>query len=184
MVVVVVVVVLIEFMSCSCASRFDVGGVDGWVQNPSETYTHWAMRNRFQISDTLVFKYKRGEDSVLVVDEKDCDACNINNPIEKMDNGYSTYNLSRSGPFFFISGVAGKCQKGQKLVIVVLAPRIKMTGSPASAPSPLPSPVSSPSLLPSPLSPDSATSSSSVLSFSGTSKVVVMVVMTFMLVVF
>lgn len=51
--VVVVVVVLIGFMSCSCASIFDVGGVDGWVQNPSETYTHWAMRNRFQISDTL-----------------------------------------------------------------------------------------------------------------------------------
>lgn len=119
-----------------------------------------------------------------MVNEKDCDTCNINNPIEKMDNGYSTFNLSRSGPFFFISGVAGKCQKGQKLVIVVLAPRIKMTGSPASAPSPLPSPVSSP-FSPSPFSPDSTTSSSSVLSFSGTSKVVVMVVVVaFMLVVF
>ncbi|KAM0933671.1 putative Phytocyanin domain, cupredoxin [Dioscorea sansibarensis] len=183
--VVVVVVVLSGFMSCSCANRFDVGGTDGWVQNPSESYTHWAMRNRFQIGDTLVFKYKRGEDSVLVVNEKDYDTCNISNPIEQMDNGYSTYNLSRSGPFFFISGVPGKCQKGQKLAIVVLARRIKMTGSPASAPSPLASPASSPSPVPSstPLSADSATSSSSILSFSGTFKVV-MVVVAFMLVLF
>lgn len=33
--------------------KFYVGGKDGWVPTPSEDYTHWSHRNRFQINDTL-----------------------------------------------------------------------------------------------------------------------------------
>lgn len=33
--------------------KFYVGGKDGWVPTPSEDYSHWSHRNRFQVNDTL-----------------------------------------------------------------------------------------------------------------------------------
>jgi len=33
--------------------KFYVGGRDGWVLTPSEDYSHWSHRNRFQVNDTL-----------------------------------------------------------------------------------------------------------------------------------
>jgi len=44
--------------------------------------------------------------------------------------------LDRSGPFYFISGAEGHCEKGQKLVTVVLSVRRQF-----SYVSPAPSPV-------------------------------------------
>ena len=35
------------------AYQFNVGGKDGWVQNPSESYSSWSSRMRFQINDAL-----------------------------------------------------------------------------------------------------------------------------------
>jgi hypothetical protein len=39
--------------SSSSAYKFYVGGKDGWVLNPSESYNHWAGRNRFHVNDVL-----------------------------------------------------------------------------------------------------------------------------------
>ena len=41
------------FSSSVAYNSFDVGGKDGWVINPSESYNHWAERNRFQVNDSL-----------------------------------------------------------------------------------------------------------------------------------
>lgn len=49
-------VIFMEFLtmiSSSQAYRFNVGGKDGWVFNPSENFSRWAERNRFQVNDTL-----------------------------------------------------------------------------------------------------------------------------------
>ncbi|XP_061362886.1 early nodulin-like protein 3 [Gastrolobium bilobum] len=115
------------------ANKFDVGGKDGWVVKPSEDYNHWAQRNRFQVNDTLNFKYKKGNDSVLVVKKEDYDLCNINNPMHKMDDGNSTFHLDKSGLFFFISGNSNNCKNGQKLVVLVMAVRHQLP--PAAPPS-------------------------------------------------
>ncbi|KAL0306520.1 UNVERIFIED_CONTAM: Early nodulin-like protein 3 [Sesamum radiatum] len=109
--------------SSSHAYQLIVGGKDGWVINPSENYNHWAGRLRFQVNDTLLFKYKKGSDSVLVVNNQDYDTCNTANPILRLDDGNSVFKFDRSGPFFFISGNKSNCDKGQKLIIVVLAVR-------------------------------------------------------------
>ncbi|CAK7322752.1 unnamed protein product [Dovyalis caffra] len=85
--------------------KFYVGGRDGWVTNPSENYNHWAERNRFQVNDTLFFKYKKG-------------------------------------------GHADRCNKGQKLIIIVMAVRPKP--HPPTPPSPL-----TPTSPPSPITPTS-----------------------------
>lgn len=147
-------VVIVIFLAClinSCyAYQFYVGGRDGWVPNPSENYNHWAERMRFQVNDTLVFKYKKGSNSVLVVNKDDYDKCNTNNPIIKMDDGNSIFKFDHSGPFFFISGNQSYCQNGsQKLITVVLAIR-PPPPSPANPPATPPAvpPATSPSVSP------------------------------------
>ncbi|RZR73568.1 hypothetical protein BHM03_00025733 [Ensete ventricosum] len=159
----------------SGAYVFYVGGRDGWVSNPSETYDSWAGRNRFQVNDTLVFRYSNGTDSVLVVTKQDYDGCNVSNPIQKLEGGDSMFNLDRSGPFFFISGVPDNCRKGQKMVVVVLAVRNGGKPSPsppspppaARAPSPL-APSPSPASISQAPSPSPARSPSPSPSFTST----------------
>ncbi|KAJ8527824.1 hypothetical protein K7X08_015275 [Anisodus acutangulus] len=113
-------------MWSSCeAYTFHAGGNNGWVLNPSESYSHWAERNRFQVNDTIVFKYKRGSDSVLLVDKDDYYKCNKDKPILKLKHGESKFKIEGSGPFYFISGHEYNCEKGQKLLIVVLSPNHK-----------------------------------------------------------
>jgi len=69
------------------------------------------------------FKYNKGVDSVMVVKKEDFDSCNTNNPIEKMDDGDSIFELSHSGLFYFVSGNPDNCKTGQKLVVLVMAVR-------------------------------------------------------------
>ncbi|MQL70606.1 hypothetical protein Taro_002923 [Colocasia esculenta] len=93
-----------------------------------------------------MFRYKNGEDSVLVVTDPAYSACDTSNPIRQLDGGDSVFQFDRSGPFYFFSGVPKRCQAGQKLVVVVLSPRgghprpATRFSLPASAPSPLPPP--------------------------------------------
>ncbi|XP_025815356.1 early nodulin-like protein 2 [Panicum hallii] len=88
---------------------FYVGDEDGWVGKPAESYGRWAAHHRFKVTDTIVFKYKRGADSVLVVDKRHYDACDVRDPIGERSDGDSAYELGTAGPFYFISGDAGKC---------------------------------------------------------------------------
>ncbi|KAG5020892.1 hypothetical protein JHK87_016747 [Glycine soja] len=66
-------------------------------------------------------EYNKGIDSVVVVKKEDFDSCNINNPIQKMDGGDSTFQLSNSGLFYFISGNLNNCKNGEKLIVLVMA---------------------------------------------------------------
>ncbi|KAG6741272.1 hypothetical protein POTOM_054505 [Populus tomentosa] len=142
-----VMLVLGFLLGVSRGYKFYVGGRDGWATNPSERYSHWAERNRFQVNDTLFFKYKKGSDSVLIVSKDDYSSCNTKNPIKSLTDGDSTFIFDRSGPFFFISGNADDCNKGKKLIIVVMAVRQKPFPptpyspiTPASSPQPTSSP--------------------------------------------
>lgn len=158
---------LFSCLVCSSYSyQFVVGGKDGWVVKPSENYNQWAGRMRFQVNDTLLFKYKSGADSVVVVNKDDYDKCNSANPITKLDDGNSIFKLDRSGPFYFISGNKPNCDQGQKLIVVVLAirtppspPSPPLVSSPTASPPqgsspsispPVPEPAASPAFSPSP----------------------------------
>lgn len=71
--------------------------------------------------------------------------CNTSNPITTYKDGNTKLLLDRSGPFYFISGAGGHCEKGQKLVVVVLSPRHRYTGiSPAPSPVQLEGPAVAP----------------------------------------
>ncbi|KAE9585183.1 putative cupredoxin [Lupinus albus] len=143
--------VLFTLLSSSQAYKFYVGGKDGWVLNPSVDYSQWSGRNRFQVSDSLVFKYNKGSNSVLEVNKDDYEKCNKEKPIKKFENGDTEFQIERSGPYYFISGKNDNCEKGQKLTVVVLAVRSPPPKSPLHSPPNAPPQVpSTPPKTPSP----------------------------------
>ena len=82
-----------------------------------------------------VFTHEEGVDSVLLVTDQDFDTCNTRNPFLRLQaiggSGSSVFRFDRSGPFFFISSDEDRCQKGQKLYIVVMAVRPAVAVAPA-----------------------------------------------------
>ncbi|XP_073128830.1 early nodulin-like protein 21 [Henckelia pumila] len=115
--------------------RFEVGEEVGWKMpngEEPETYNEWAAQNRFQIGDTLHFKYQN--DSVLVVSFADYSNCNTANPVSKFEDGSSVFRFDRSGFFYFISGQPGHCKSGQRLIVRVMHPSEIGVSSPAPAP--------------------------------------------------
>uniref|UniRef100_A0A0C9RVQ1 TSA: Wollemia nobilis Ref_Wollemi_Transcript_10519_1703 transcribed RNA sequence n=1 Tax=Wollemia nobilis TaxID=56998 RepID=A0A0C9RVQ1_9CONI len=151
------------------AYQFIVGGSKGWtVPAEIESYNKWAGMVRFQIGDTLLFKYNKEEDSVLQVTKQGYNTCNSSSPIASFKNGNTVFKLPVSGPFYFISGNSSNCQKGEKLVVVVLAPchwgrgeNCGKSGSHSPSPTPDPSPSAAPASSPgSSVSPSSTPSPS------------------------
>ncbi|CAH8302164.1 unnamed protein product [Eruca vesicaria subsp. sativa] len=135
------------FSSCVSSTEFEVGGEDGWIV-PESNKTHgdifnqWASHNRFKVDDTIRFKYKK--DSVLVVSEDEYKKCKATKPQFYSNNDDTLFKLDRPGLFYFISGVSGHCEKGQKMIIKVME-----TESTPDSPSPSsPSSSSSPPSLP------------------------------------
>ncbi|ESQ43103.1 hypothetical protein EUTSA_v10015243mg [Eutrema salsugineum] len=122
--------------SVADAWYFNVGGNGVWAVNPRLSYNTWAEKNRFQVNDTLYFKFEKESDSVQEVMDVDYNGCNVGNPLQNFVNGDALVTLNRTGPFYFISGNQDHCLKGQKLVVVVLSVRNHQTVpiSPAKAP--------------------------------------------------
>ncbi|XP_030953402.1 early nodulin-like protein 1 [Quercus lobata] len=127
------------FISLTEAREFLVGGkTNAWKipSSESESLNKWAEASRFQVGDSLVWNYDPSKDSLLQVSKKDYDSCNTSSPIAVYKDGNTKVKLDRSGPFYFISGTQGNCEKGLKLVTVVLSGRRKFFNV-----SPAPSPV-------------------------------------------
>ncbi|KAJ0249076.1 Phytocyanin domain-containing protein [Hirschfeldia incana] len=124
------------------AREFAVGGAKGWtVPSGSQVYSQWAEQSRFQIGDSLLFVYQPNQDSVLQVTRDAYDSCNTDAPTAKFTDGKTSFALTQSGPYYFISGNKDHCNKNEKLVVIVMADRSgnnknnTTTSSPAPAPS-------------------------------------------------
>lgn len=70
-----------------------------------------------------MFVYDGKHDSVLHVTKEDYTNCNTASPLKKFSDGHTLFDLTQSGPYYFISGVAENCRKNEKLVVVVMADR-------------------------------------------------------------
>lgn len=60
---------------------------------------------------------------MLEVTREDYLSCNIPSPIEEHNDGHTVVKLRRSGPHYFVGGAKGSCEKGEKIIVVVMAPR-------------------------------------------------------------
>ncbi|KAL8040832.1 hypothetical protein ABFX02_10G125500 [Erythranthe guttata] len=129
---------LLFVISFSEAKNFHIGGRRSSWKIPSypTEYNHWASKKRFQIGDSIDMKYDGKVDSVLEVSEEDYKNCNKSNPIKTYNDGNTKITFDKSGPFYFISGAEGHCEKGQKIEIRVITP--KHVTPPAAAPQPSP----------------------------------------------
>ncbi|BFG27014.1 hypothetical protein CerSpe_132880 [Prunus speciosa] len=104
------------------AFEFQVGGTKDWVvppTNDSKIYNDWASGNRFQVGDTIRFKYKK--DSVMEVTEEEFKKCNSTRPNFFSNTGNTVYLFDHAGSFYFISGASGHCQRGQRMIVKVMS---------------------------------------------------------------
>ncbi|KAG6596680.1 Early nodulin-like protein 1, partial [Cucurbita argyrosperma subsp. sororia] len=127
------VVILLQIHSVICY-QYKVGDLDSWGLPTSENpkiYMYWSKYHSLKIGDSLMFLYPPSQDSVIQVTKESYNSCNLKDPILSMKDGNSVFNITTYGDLFFTSGVAGHCEKNQKLHISVLSGN----GSSASAPS-------------------------------------------------
>jgi len=100
--------------------------------------------------------FKYANDSVLLVSHDDYKQCSTETPLSRFSSGDTKFKVDRYGPLYFVSGVAGHCEAGQRMIVRVRAPTA-LYGAPAAAPgmpptvsgrggAPRPSPVSSPAV--------------------------------------
>lgn len=90
---------------------------------------------------TAVFVYQPNQDSVLQVTRDAYDSCNTDAPTAKFADGKTSFALTHSGPYYFISGNKDNCKKNEKLVVIVMADRSgNNKATPSSPPSPAPAP--------------------------------------------
>ncbi|CAJ1976349.1 unnamed protein product [Sphenostylis stenocarpa] len=136
---------LVQIQAKVLCYQYKVGDLDAWgiPTSNSKVYTNWSKYHNLTIGDSLLFLYPPSQDSVIQVTEESYMKCNIKDPILYMNNGNSLFNITSKGQFYFTSGVAGHCQKNQKLHIAVGEGIVENTGTapgpgsslPASAPS-------------------------------------------------
>ncbi|KAJ1285769.1 hypothetical protein BS78_03G302200 [Paspalum vaginatum] len=128
---------------------FKAGGTGEWRvpaesaganANASSAYNAWAQRNRFRVGDALAFTYPPGNDTVLLVDKRAYDACDTAAPMDTFSDGSTVFTFTRSGPYYFISGNKDNCNRGEKLVVVVMAERAAVANATEPGPGLAPSP--------------------------------------------
>ncbi|XP_062209613.1 early nodulin-like protein 8 [Phragmites australis] len=114
-------VLLLLVDGCGCA-MYKVGDLDAWgVPPPSkpDVYKRWAKSVHLALGDSIWFLYPPSQDSVLQVTPQAFAACEVSDPVLKLDDGNSVFNLTTPGRFYYTSGAPGHCRKGQKLWVDV-----------------------------------------------------------------
>ncbi|BBN00813.1 hypothetical protein MPTK1_2g02330 [Marchantia polymorpha subsp. ruderalis] len=106
------------------ATDYNVGGGDGTWQVPAANgpdYQTWASSNTYTTGDRLMFRYDRTQHSVLRVTPQAYDSCNFTSPLEtyEHDDAVLDVELEDAQMYYFICGVSGHCQAGQKFNVEV-----------------------------------------------------------------
>ncbi|KAL8162697.1 hypothetical protein V2J09_014186 [Rumex salicifolius] len=106
--------------TCNGKKVYKVGDSAGWTTLGNVNYKQWATNKTFQVGDVIVFNYNPKFHNVMQVTHANYKACNVTAPIAVHTTGNDTVKISSHGHRFFICGVPGHCQSGQKVDINVL----------------------------------------------------------------
>ncbi|CAA0812280.1 Cupredoxin superfamily protein [Striga hermonthica] len=117
-----------------------VGDIAGWTTIGHVDYTEWARNRTFRLGDQIVFEYNPDFHNVMQVTHAEYRACNASSPISTFTTGNDTITINNPGHHFYVCGVTGHCQSGQKVDINVPINAAVTTAPPPSAvSSPVPS---------------------------------------------
>ncbi|KAL5223186.1 hypothetical protein ABZP36_027899 [Zizania latifolia] len=118
------------------------GGGGGWkVPAQADALNKWAQATRFQVGDNLLFRFDGAADAVLEVTKEDYGRCSTASPVatyKAASGGGATVPLTRSGAHYFVSGAPGSCDKGERLIVVVMSEKHGGRSHGISAPAPAP----------------------------------------------
>ncbi|KAA0061702.1 mavicyanin [Cucumis melo var. makuwa] len=118
---------------------YKVGDAAGWTIIGGVDYKQWAATKTFQLGDVIVFEYNPKFHNVMRVSHEMYKSCNVSRPIETHTSGNDSITIQTRGHHFFLCGVPGHCQAGQKVDI-----NVQRLTSTAAAPEP--SALASPSV--------------------------------------
>ncbi|KAI3469554.1 hypothetical protein Pfo_026217 [Paulownia fortunei] len=121
----------------STGAVYKVGDSAGWTTIGNVDYKQWAVTKTFQLGDIIVFEYNPQFHNVMQVTHAEYRACNVSSPISTHTTGNDSITIKTHGHHFFVCGVPGHCQAGQKVDINVLrAPSLAPSSSGFSSPVP------------------------------------------------
>ncbi|XP_026443276.1 mavicyanin-like [Papaver somniferum] len=117
---------------------YTVGGFTGWTTIGHYDYAKWAANQTFQVGDAIRFVFNPAHHNVMEVSSSDYESCNAEAATSIYITGDDTIPLTKEGHHYFICGVPGHCQVGQKVDIQVSTKGGAMTPtmSPANSTSP------------------------------------------------
>uniref|UniRef100_A0A5B7B873 Phytocyanin domain-containing protein n=1 Tax=Davidia involucrata TaxID=16924 RepID=A0A5B7B873_DAVIN len=123
-------------LQVSIAAVYKVGDSTGWTTIGNFDYQQWAANKSFKVGDIILFEYHPQFHNVMQVTHPEYQSCNATaTPIATHTTGNDSIPITTRGHHYFICGVPGHCQSGQKVDINV--PRLSsMAPTPAVSPSP------------------------------------------------
>ncbi|XP_043693767.1 mavicyanin-like [Telopea speciosissima] len=138
--------VMAAALEVSLGAVYKVGDAKGWTTLGKINYTAWAASKNFHVGDTIHFEYSKQFHNVMQVTHSDFQACNVSSPMLTYATGNDSVVIKKTGHYYFLCGVPGHCQLGQKVDIRVPKSSVATAPSPyGSASSPIASTTSSPS---------------------------------------
>ncbi|XVF72405.1 hypothetical protein PTKIN_Ptkin12aG0118900 [Pterospermum kingtungense] len=122
---------VLAFFGVSLGAVHKVGDSTGWTSLGNIDYTKWASTNTFHVGDSLLFEYNKQFHNVMQVSHNDFQTCNGTSAIASYTSGSDTISLKRPGHFYFLCGVPGHCQAGQKVDVLVTPSSLGPSASPS-----------------------------------------------------
>ncbi|XP_020217915.1 mavicyanin [Cajanus cajan] len=148
-----VFLMMMAALHVSHAAVHKVGDSAGWTIIGNIDYKKWSATKNFQLGDTIIFEYNAKFHNVMRVTHAMYKSCNATSPLSTMSTGNDTIKITNYGHHFFICGIPGHCEGGQKVDINVVKVSAAAAPTPSSA---MASPVP-PATVPAP-SPNNAAS--------------------------
>ncbi|XP_031256771.1 mavicyanin-like [Pistacia vera] len=120
----------------SLGAVYEVGDSAGWSTMGNVDYNKWASSKNFHVGDKIVFNYNNQFHNVKQVSHQDFQSCNATSSIAVYTSGSDSITLKSLGHYYFLCGVPGHCEAGQKVDIMVTPVSFRPSASPNYASSP------------------------------------------------
>ncbi|XP_047181790.1 mavicyanin-like [Vigna umbellata] len=130
---VVFLLMMMAAFHVSQAAVHKVGDSSGWTIIGNIDYKKWAATKNFQVGDSIIFEYNAKFHNVMRVTHAMYKSCNASSPLTTMTTGNDTIKITNYGHHFFLCGIPGHCQAGQKVDINVVKVSAAAAPTPTSA---------------------------------------------------